>query len=102
MVRIVPDANEVIVGEEKYLYNKQFFIDDINWLSTKDYTQEPVKTHVRMRSMQEPVLATIEAYNHGAIITLDTPQKAIAKGQAAVFYEGTHVLGGGWIREVIP
>jgi tRNA-specific 2-thiouridylase len=34
-------------------------------------------------------------------VNLKTPQKAITPGQAAVFYDGETVLGGGWIKEVI-
>jgi len=33
-----------------------------------------------------------------ARITFETPQRAMTPGQAAVFYDGARVLGGGWIR----
>jgi tRNA-specific 2-thiouridylase len=31
-------------------------------------------------------------------VTLDAPQFGVAPGQACVFYSGSRVLGGGWIR----
>ena len=43
--------------------------------------------------------------NHSARVRLHEPQKAVTPGQAAVFYDGDRVLGGGWIcrqRSAVP
>ena len=54
---------------------------------------------VKVRSMRPPVAATVTALGGGAArVALAAPEDAIAPGQACVFYDGSRVLGGGWIR----
>jgi tRNA-specific 2-thiouridylase len=52
---------------------------------------------IRYRHTAAPSNVTITT-DGGALVTFDEPQSAITPGQAVVFYEGTRVLGGGWIE----
>ena len=52
---------------------------------------------VKIRYQHRAAAATIELANDQAKVTFDQPQSAITPGQAAVFYNGDIVLGGGWI-----
>jgi tRNA-specific 2-thiouridylase len=53
---------------------------------------------VKLRSAMTPQPATVYAGEGGTgTIVLDTAQNGISPGQAAVFYDGARVLGGGWI-----
>jgi tRNA-specific 2-thiouridylase len=58
-----------------------------------------LRAFVKIRHKHEPAAATIESLNEqGARIAFDAPQRAVTPGQAAVFYDGDSVVGGGWIR----
>ena len=53
---------------------------------------------MKVRSMRPPVAATVTPLPGGAArVELALPEDAIAPGQACVFYDGSRVLGGGWI-----
>ena len=55
---------------------------------------------VKLRSTQPPAAAVVHAHANGsATVALAAPQYGIAPGQAAVFYAGDRMLGGGWIRD---
>ncbi len=70
----------------------------MNWVSREE-PSAPVRAFVKIRHKHEPASATVEAVaENRARITFDSPQRAITPGQAAVFYDGEIVLGGGWIR----
>jgi tRNA-specific 2-thiouridylase len=62
---------------------------------------QPVRAAVQIRYRHAPMPATIALDDRGpggrARITFDTPERAPAPGQAAVFYDGETVLGGGFI-----
>jgi tRNA-specific 2-thiouridylase len=57
-----------------------------------------MRVTVKIRHRHEGAPAVIEAASHDeVVITFDDPQRAITPGQAAVFYDGDIVVGGGWI-----
>ena len=54
---------------------------------------------VKLRSTQDPLAAHLyDRPGGGGMVELVTPEFGIAPGQAAVFYDGTRLLGGGWIQ----
>ena len=90
--------NRLIVGSEDDLFTSVCEVRDVNWISTAR-PNGPVEASVKVRHRHEPALAVVEAIADGAArVTFREPQRAITPGQAAVFYSGDLVLGGGWIR----
>jgi tRNA-specific 2-thiouridylase len=95
---IDPQKNRVVVGEDDALRTTTFEIEDVNWVSCEKPTA-PLRVFVKIRHKHEPAPAIVEALpSNRARIAFDSPQRAITPGQAAVFYDGDRVLGGGWIR----
>ena len=69
----------------------------MNLISRGDI-REPMRVTVKIRHRHEPAPAMIEKSGEDEIlVTFDQPQRAITPGQAAVFYDGDVVVGGGWI-----
>ena len=56
-----------------------------------------MRVAVKIRHRHEPAPAVIERAGEETVVTFDQPQRAITPGQAAVFYDGDVVVGGGWI-----
>ena len=71
-------------------------IGEVNWLS--DIPTEGRRVTVKLRSTQAATPAVLHATAGGAELILDAPQTGVSPGQAAVFYDGPRVLGGGWIK----
>jgi tRNA-specific 2-thiouridylase len=85
----------VIVGPRAALASSSMVLRDVNWLRAPGAA---MACSVKVRSMRPPVAATVTPLDHGAArVDLALPEDAIAPGQACVFYDGSHVLGGGWI-----
>lgn len=93
VVKLEPSLNQVIVGPKEALARDVIYIQDCNWM-VKD--GGPIR--VKLRSVSQPSDATLYINEDGsAEIHLATPQYGISPGQAAVCYDGSRVLGGGWI-----
>ncbi|HEV3481624.1 MAG TPA: tRNA 2-thiouridine(34) synthase MnmA [Candidatus Acidoferrales bacterium] len=89
--------NRLIVGEDGDLRQSICEVRDVNWIpfATPDV---PVNAKVRIRNRHEPAEAEILPLSgNTARVSFAEPQRAITPGQAAVFYRGEIVLGGGWI-----
>ncbi len=98
VLSINPEKNRIVVGEDDALRTSSFEIEDVNWVS-REKPSAPLRGFVKIRHKHEPAPAMVEALAaNRARITFDSPQRAITPGQAAVFYDGEIVLGGGWIR----
>jgi tRNA-uridine 2-sulfurtransferase len=98
VLSIDPERNRVVVGDDEMLRTTSFEVMETNWVSI-GAPNSPLRANVKIRHKHEPAPATIEALQESsARITFDVPQRAVTPGQAAVFYDGDVVLGGGWIK----
>jgi tRNA-specific 2-thiouridylase len=97
VIRLEPDTKRVIVGEKSALAKKRFILRDMNWLHPIDGA-EALPVQIKWRSAQATTSASIVPMEGGkALVETVEPEYAIAAGQACVLYDGTRVLGGGWI-----
>ena len=60
-----------------------------------------IKLRTKIRYRHDGVAAEVVADGERALVRFDDPQSAISPGQAAVFYEGDRVVGGGWIERAL-
>ncbi len=98
VVSLDPALRQVVVGPRAALARDRVVLGEVNWLVPAEAQGRQIT--VKLRSSQTAVPAHVRPLSGGgAEVLLDTPQYGISPGQAAVFYDGTHVLGGGWIRE---
>lgn len=94
-------TNTVIVGSRADLARTEAWVNQVHWLI--DPPKGPVECAVKIRYLHAPARA--EVFCDGrekARIVFREEQTAITPGQAAVFYDGTRVLGGGWIANLVP
>src|SRR5882757_2666859 len=97
VIQINGADKQVIVGGEENLYSSKLRTRRVNLIAVDDLS-DPMRVVVKIRHRHEPALATIEQADADEIlVTFDQPQRAITPGQAAVFYDGGVVVGGGWI-----
>jgi tRNA-specific 2-thiouridylase len=95
-------ANRVTVAPKAALAAAGARLDGVSWIAGAAPTG-PLRALVRVRHRHEGAKATLEPLPGGtARIAFDEPVVAVAPGQAAVFYDGERVLGGGWIAESEP
>jgi tRNA-specific 2-thiouridylase len=98
VLQIKGDTREVIVGSGENLYSKALRVHRINLISVDDLGA-PMPVTVKIRHRHEPAAAMIEKSGADEIlVSFEQPQRAITPGQAAVFFDGDLVVGGGWIR----
>ena len=97
VLNIDPASHRVTVGADAELASYTLRARQLNWIGIAELTGS-MRVRVKIRHRHEPAWATLEpAGVDEAIATFDEPQRAVTPGQAAVFYDGDEVVGGGWI-----
>ncbi len=101
VIGIDREKNAIIVGEESEVYGEIFIVDSVNWIIS------PIRAilfsaNVKIRYNHPGAEALLSVKEKDEVeVKFKSPQKAITPGQAAVFYDGETVLGGGWIKKVL-
>ncbi|MBF0164991.1 MAG: tRNA 2-thiouridine(34) synthase MnmA [Magnetococcales bacterium] len=99
VLAIEPGANRLVVGPAEALARDALEVEGLHWLDLRPL-QATIPVLAQLRHATPPRPARLEPLSASrARVTFDTPQRAIAPGQACVFYDGDRVLGGGWIEQ---
>ena len=94
---ILPDENRIVLGHSEDLFTKEISVRDVNFIAFEN-PPETFRAKVKIRYRQPETPATVFVTGNTEVkIVFDEPQRAATKGQAAVFYDGDTVLGGGVI-----
>lgn len=97
VLEIDAPSRRVIVGDDDELWHDQFIVEKSCW-GLRGPLQNGTQITVKIRHSHEGATAKLYPQDHGKIrICLEQTQRAITPGQAAVFYDGDAVVGGGWI-----
>ena len=97
VVAIRPETNEVVIGENDYVFSTKLYANNINLMSV-DKIEEPIRARAKIRYSHEGADCTIRMADDGLLeCVFDEKQRAVTPGQALVIYDGDYVLGGGTI-----
>ena len=96
VVRLEPETRRVVVGPEEALLSPGLVANGVNWISGSA-PSEPVEVSVKIRYKAAEIPAKLTPLGSTAHVRFAVPQRAVTPGQAAVFYSGEKLLGGGYI-----
>jgi tRNA-specific 2-thiouridylase len=100
VLRLDAGTRQVVVGPRAALAVSSFTVREFNWLHTP---APSMRSAVKVRSMRPPVGATLHPLADGRVrVDLDAPELGVAPGQACVAFDGSCVMGGGWIEKPLP
>ena len=97
VTRICPENNEVVIGEAEDVFGTTLLCEKLNWMGIEELT-EPREVIAKIRYAHAGEKCVIEKAGEDCVkCSFHRPVRAITPGQAVVFYEDGHVLGGGTI-----
>jgi tRNA-specific 2-thiouridylase len=98
VLRVLPASRTVVVGEAE-AFARRVVVEELQDLDLPP-AGESLRALVQLRHRSPPVPGVVHMGEGRAVVELDSPATAAAPGQAAVFYDGDRVRGGGWIATV--
>ena len=98
VTRIEKDTNRVVLGNYEDLAKNAMTVGKLNMVKYENLIGQPIPTITKVRYNDPGTEAIIEQEGDKMKVHFLSGVHAIAPGQAAVFYEGNDVVGGGWIE----
>jgi tRNA-uridine 2-sulfurtransferase len=100
VVEIEDASKRVVVGKKNELLSHGLIARQVNWLDAPDTSETEAEVQVRYRA---PAIACVIRQREDQIceVQFKEPVTAVTPGQAAVFYRGEQVIGGGWIERAL-
>ena len=105
VLKLDAERCQVVVGPREFLRSSRVWLRQLNWLGNEAFLNIPNKgleLTAKIRSTGVPQPATLFNHNGDAFIRLHEGEDGVSPGQACVFYDGTRVLGGGYISRAEP
>jgi tRNA-specific 2-thiouridylase len=99
VTEINPETNQVVIGSKEQLAKPGLSANEANWLVEPQDLPRQVSVQIRYNAPPQPAQIVVNPNDETRFSAVfDEPQFAVAPGQAAVVYDETRVLGGGWIE----
>ena len=99
VLELDPRANRVVVGEEEELRATRCLVKDPYWVALSGL-HHPKEVSIKVRYRSDKIPAQLIPSSEGIRVEFKEPvEGGVSPGQAAVFYEGDLLLGGGWISK---
>ena len=98
VLEVDPSANRVVVGPDGLLARRGLLAERVNWIPGPPDGPLEAGVKIRYRGAEVPAVVTPRD-GDGARVDFVAPQRAVSPGQAAVFFRGDEVLGGGTITQ---
>lgn len=89
-------GTDVLLGSNDQLFSSTVSVGDVNFIPF-DTLDGPIRAQAKLRYTPTTAPCTIHPSEQGVTLEFDQPQRAVTPGQAAVFYDGDLLLGGGTI-----
>lgn len=100
VIDIDPEKNTIVVGDFTEVKKKSFIVKGTNWFYKN--AESEFEAEVKIRYNHKKARARLKEIDDKRVeVEFEEAQEAITPGQAAVFYDGEYVLGGGWIDKVL-
>lgn len=96
---INPEKNEIVLGDEKDLFKKKLYADELNIIAY-DKLPDSLEVKAKIRYSIGEYKAIVKPEGPGVIVEFEEAQRAITKGQSVVFYDNDLVIGGGIIKKI--
>ena len=87
---------DVIIGPGEALFSSRVYVRDVNFIAFESL-QSPMQVQAKLRYTPRMADCVMHPWEHGVVLEFAQPQRAVTAGQAAVFYDGDVVIGGGTI-----
>ncbi|GBE44451.1 tRNA-specific 2-thiouridylase MnmA [bacterium BMS3Bbin10] len=105
VVKLNAQSRQVVVGPRESLRARRIWLRQLNWLGDRPFSEIPKKgleLMAKIRSTGAPQAATLQNREGAAFVQLHDGEEGVSPGQACVLYDGSRVLGGGWIARAEP
>ena len=100
VIDIDAKTKQVMVGKKEELRCTGLIASGVNWIDLPEQIEFAAEVQIRYRAPAVPCTVR-SGMNDGCEVVFHEPVEAVTPGQAAVFYRGDQVLGGGWIERAL-